>query len=244
MYYNIFKRIEGKYLLTKLEKEVLLEEIKEYLREDVFFESTVCNIYYDNDNQERIIRSLEKQKFKNKVRIRSYGIPTLEDEVFLEIKNKYKGIVEKRRIKLLLKEFYQYQETGQICKNEQIMKELDYYFRYFHLKPVIYIAYDRVSYRGRDNQNLRIIFDSNLRSRRDNLGLEFGEMVDKYFDEEYYIMEIKTLDSMPLWLVSVLSRLKIYPTSFSKYGKIYEKEKKRKRKYLVRRKIGVSILGK
>ena len=35
-------------------------------------------------------------------------------------------------------------------------------------------------------------------------------------------MEIKTLGSMPLWLVRCLSELNIYPASFSKYGKIYE----------------------
>ena len=38
-------------------------------------------------------------------------------------------------------------------------------------------------------------------------------------------MEIKTVGAMPLWLVRTLSDLKILPISFSKYGKIYEKEK-------------------
>ena len=47
----------------------------------------------------------------------------------------------------------------------------------------------------------------------------------KYFKENYYIMEIKTLGSIPLWLVKTLSELKIYPVSFSKYGKIYTKKK-------------------
>ena len=52
----------------------------------------------------------------------------------------------------------------------------------------------------------------------------------KYFDQNYYIMEIKTLSSMPLWLVRSLSELKIYPTSFSKYGSIYQKNKLKKEK--------------
>lgn len=45
----------------------------------------------------------------------------------------------------------------------------------------------------------------------------------KYFDEDYYIMEIKTIGALPLWLARSLSELKIYPTSFSKY---YEREMK------------------
>ena len=35
-------------------------------------------------------------------------------------------------------------------------------------------------------------------------------------------MEIKVSDSMPQWLVNKLSELKIYKTSFSKYGRAYQ----------------------
>ena len=103
------------------------------------------------------------------------------------------------------------------------MKELDYLIQYYDLKPKMYIAYDRKSYKGKEDNNLRITIDSNLRSRDSNLRLDYGDKGEKYFKEEYYIMEIKTLGSLPLWLVKSLSRLKIYPTSFSKYGSIYKK---------------------
>lgn len=36
-------------------------------------------------------------------------------------------------------------------------------------------------------------------------------------------MEVKVLGSFPLWFVNAMSSLNIYPVSFSKYGKIYEK---------------------
>lgn len=35
-------------------------------------------------------------------------------------------------------------------------------------------------------------------------------------------MEIKSVANFPLWLVKELSRLKIYPKSFSKYGEEYK----------------------
>ena len=35
-------------------------------------------------------------------------------------------------------------------------------------------------------------------------------------------MEIKTLDAYPKWFADVLSSLKIYPSSFSKYGNLYK----------------------
>ena len=104
------------------------------------------------------------------------------------------------------------------------MKEIDYLFNYYNLKPNYFVAYNRLSFKGKYDDNLRITLDSNLRSRKDNLRLEYGDYGEKYFKGDNYIMEIKTLNSMPLWLTSVLSKLKIYPTSFSKYGEIYKRK--------------------
>ena len=224
MYDNIFKRVEQKYIINKKEKEELFKRIDNYIEKDDYYESKINNIYFDNDNNELLIESLEKPDFKLKVRLRSYDIPNNNDYVFLEIKDKVNGIVGKRRIKLTLEEFNNYISNKEI-KNTQIMHELDYYFKLFNLKPSMFIAYDRLSYKEKNNKNLRITIDSNLRSRNNNLKLELGDYGKKYFDSETYIMEIKTLDSIPMWLVKSLSELKIYPVSFSKIGSIYIKNK-------------------
>jgi len=225
MYEKIFKRVEEKYLLTEEQKEQLFLRISDYLKKDKYFKTTICNIYFDNENNDLIVNSLEKPIFKEKVRLRSYGIPSIDDEVFFEIKDKYKGVVSKRRIKIKLSEYYDYLNKDKITNN-QIMKEIDYYFKYYKLKETIFIAYDRLSYYSKEDKNLRITIDTNLRSRCENLKLELGDAGKKYFKEGMYIMEIKTLGSLPLWLVRTLSELKIYPVSFSKYGKIYEKNMK------------------
>lgn len=228
MYENVFKRVEEKYLLTEEEYKKLFLKISKYLEKDKYFKSTICNIYFDTIHSDLIINSLEKPIFKEKIRLRSYIVPNLNDEVFLEIKEKYKGIVGKRRIKLKLKDFYNYQNKHIYNHNDQIMKEINYYFEYYNLIPTIYIAYDRISYRGKEDKNLRITIDSNLRSRNSDLKLELGDAGKCYFKDKKYIMEIKTLSSMPLWLVRSLSELNIYPTSFSKYGSIYQKNKLKK----------------
>ena len=63
-------------------------------------ESTICNIYYDTADYRLIRASLEKPAYKEKLRLRSYGVTEPGGEVFLELKKKYKGIVYKRRITL------------------------------------------------------------------------------------------------------------------------------------------------
>ena len=105
------------------------------------------------------------------------------------------------------------------------MKEIDYLFNYYNLKPSYYVAYDRKCYVGKEDELLRITIDTNLRSRKENLTLEYGDDGILYFEKPTYIVEIKTLGAMPLWLVRSLSDLKIYPKSFSKIGNIYIKDK-------------------
>lgn len=227
MYESIFKRVEEKYLLTLEQWKLLFKRINKNIERDKFYKSTICNIYFDTEDNDLIINSLEKPLYKEKVRLRSYSVPSLDDNVFLEIKSKYKGIISKRRIKLTLNDFYQYLYADNPPCDAQIMKELDYLFKYYKLIPSYFIAYDRKSYRGCIEKDLRITLDSNLRSRKEDLKLELGDAGKKFFDSDKYIMEIKTLGSMPLWLVRNLSELKIYPISFSKYGSIYIKEKEK-----------------
>ena len=222
MYENIFNRVEQKYLLSKEQKDKLLKMINKYLTKDEHFESIISNIYFDDFNNRLIINSLEKPIYKDKVRLRGYGVINDNSNVFFEIKNKYLGVVSKRRIMIKLKDFYDYLE-GKILPNEQIMKELDYLIKIYNLKPSIFISYHRFSYKGKVD-DIRITFDDNLISRRDDLKLESGVYGKKHFKKDECIMEIKTLNGYPMWLTNALSSLKIFPKSFSKYGSIYTKE--------------------
>ena len=202
-----------------------MERIKDYIELDTYDYSTICNIYFDTDDYLLVNRSIEKPIYKEKIRLRSYGIPKKDSKVFLEIEKKYKGIVGKRRISISLKDFYKYFETGKYPDtNTQIMNEIDYCFKFYNLRPKVFLAYDRHSYRSISDKNFRLTFDQNIRSRTDNLYLEKGDAGTLLLDNGEYIMEVKTLGAFPLWFVNALSNLKIYPTSFSKYGNVYKKQ--------------------
>ena len=224
---NFFQRIEQKYILTEEEYKLLFEKINSHLEKDYYYKSTICNLYFDTDYNDLIVNSLEKPPYKQKVRVRSYNVPNVDDNVFLELKGKHKGIVFKRREKIRLDELYKYLESGTIPKNNnnQIMKEIDYIIKKYNLKPKIFLAYDRLSYYDKDNVNFRVTFDMNLRSRNEDLNLELGDTGKLFSKEKFYIMELKSLTSIPLWFIKVLSELKIYSRSFSKYGSIYSKQK-------------------
>ena len=90
------------------------------------------------------------------------------------------------------------------------MNELDYTFNYYKLKPKLYLYYDRHSYYDKDNINFRITFDENIRSMEDDLQLEDGSKGIDYFKDKTYIMELKTLNALPIWMVRALN----IPTKF------------------------------
>ena len=173
---EVFRRKETKYLLSKDKYEKLMKELDKYILKDKYYKSTICNIYFDTLNNDLIINSINKPIYKEKVRVRSYSVPTKEDNVFFEIKKKYKGIVGKRRIELKLNDLYNYFKTGELNDGDvQVRNEIDYCFKKYQLMPKLFIGYDRLSYYDKDNVNFRITFDTNLRSREDNLLLELGD---------------------------------------------------------------------
>ena len=226
MQHEIFNRVEKKYKLSREEYLIISKAILKYAKRDNYDKYTICNIYFDNDSNELVRTSIDKTKYKEKLRLRSYGIPKKDDDVFWEIKKKYKKVVNKRRITLKLQDVYNYFDEGIFPNNNSlIMKEIDFMIKRYNLKPYLYLAYDREAFVLKDNENFRITFDTNIRSRKYNLSLECGDYGDLLLEEGSAIMEIKCSGGYPLWLVNLLNGNKIYPVSFSKIGNIYKKNK-------------------
>lgn len=219
---TVFERTEKKYLITTTLRDILLEKIADKMLPDLYGKSTICSLYFDTDDFRLIRNSIEKPIYKEKLRLRSYSVPDEYSEVFLELKKKYKGVVYKRRKTMDYISAKEYIYKHKMPDNSQIIKEIDWTMNFYRdLKPKMFIAYDRCAYFGKDDENLRITFDMNLRYRTDNLSLSAGSDGEKIIDESLCIMEIKALKAMPMWLCDTLNELKIYPSSFSKYGTAY-----------------------
>ena len=223
MIQKVFNRYEKKYMLTAEEYIEIRKRLEEYMIEDSYGIHTIRNIYYDTDTDELIRTSIEKPKYKEKFRVRCYGRPNEESEIFLEIKKKYKGLVNKRRAVLSVAEAKEYFEQGQHpAQNTQIMREIDYFLQHYDVKPKVYLAYDRVALFGKEDRNFRVTFDTNIRSRNYDFRLENDEDTTGVLDKNYYLMEVKILDAMPLWFVHMLDEINISSISFSKYGTVYK----------------------
>ncbi|MCX4327217.1 MAG: polyphosphate polymerase domain-containing protein [Lachnospiraceae bacterium] len=223
-YQQIFKRHEIKYLLSMQEKEFILEAIKPYMQPGQYGYSTIRNVYFDTDTFCLIRHSLEKPVYKEKLRLRSYRAAKGEDNVFVELKKKYKSVVYKRRLVLTESQAWEcFQKDIPLPSSSQIANEIEY-FRDFYkpLYPKVFISYSREAYEMIDGSDFRVTFDRNILYRQEDFSFASGIYGTPILNEGETLMEIKTPGAIPLWLCRKLTEMQIFKTSFSKYGLAYQ----------------------
>lgn len=219
----VFRRRELKFLLDGRQREELEQLLREYMVPDKYGRSTICNLYYDTEDFRLIRHSLEKPVYKEKLRLRSYGVVEPGTDVFLEMKKKYQGIVYKRRMQVTEEEAKAFMErSAPLPQDNQIGREL-IYFRDFYgdLEPRVHLSYEREAWFGKEDSGFRMTLDQNIRYRTADLSLASPVGGSKILPDEMSLLEVKASGGIPLWLMEHLSRSRIHKQSFSKYGRAY-----------------------
>jgi len=219
---KVFTRIEKKFMLTSEQYAELSQFLLQRMHPDQFGRHTICSLYYDSPDDRMIINSVQKPAYKEKLRLRSYGIPQDDSPVFVEIKKKYNGVVNKRRIEMQYAKAVEFL-AGKFVPDQhpQIEKEIEWVLRFYTPVPKCIVAYDRIAYVCDEHPDLRVTFDESIRCRDTELDLRLGTHGELLLPDGECIMEIKADGAIPLWFVRKLSEMKIYKTSFSKYGTYY-----------------------
>ena len=220
---TVFKRYELKYMLIPEQKEKILEAMSPYMELDKYGRTTIRNVYFDTDSYRLVRRSIEKPAYKEKLRIRSYSQATANSTVFVELKKKYEKVVYKRRLPLCEADAMSWICREQACPfDTQISREIDYFIDFYgKLKPTVFLAYEREAYYDKGGADFRVTFDDNILARQTNVNLCSNVYGEQILPEGNVLMELKCSGGIPLWMVEVLSRERIYKTSFSKYGTAY-----------------------
>ena len=213
-----FKRYEKKYLVTNKQAANVTTALLNHMTPDEYGTYWVQNLYFDTDNWDVIRKSMERPLYKEKLRLRCYGMPDESGHMFLELKKKYTGVVYKRRIALPIPALSQPLRDVLEPNNAQIARELDFYLQSNPVMSKMFISFRRTAYAGIGDEWLRVTFDTDIRYRSEKLDFSnptFGQAV---LQSGYQLMEIKTQTSIPLWLSRALSENSIFRTSYSKYG--------------------------
>lgn len=223
---NTFNRQEKKYIISKNQYDNILASLTEHMIEDrhsdeMFYQ--ISNIYFDTDDNLVIKKSISKPVFKEKLRLRGYGDLNKESLLYLEMKKKIDGYVNKRRTMISCSEANDLIINHKMPEkkeyhNMQVLREILFYLTKYNVKPALFISYERQAFHAYDNSDLRMTFDRRIITRRHNLDICEGIFGKELLDSDLFVMEIKTNQNIPVWLMELLSKNRIYSTSFSKYG--------------------------
>ena len=240
---STFARKETKYVLSQTQYSCFMDRIGDVLEEEPFGRSAISSLYYDTKTFELINRSMEKPRYKEKLRIRSYGEYRPDAAVFAELKTKFKGIVYKRRVQLSEKAAYLFMngkpyEQAQLefplaaekrtihhsaQVDTQIAREIEACVaRHPGLRPAMMVIVDRLPLHTTDGSGVRITYDFNARYRTDELAFSRGLHGEPIMPNDEVILEIKCQGAYPLWLVRALNEVKAYARPCSKYAMAYE----------------------
>ena len=237
---DTFERKEIKYLLTPMQYIQFRALAEGHLAPAEYHESDVTSVYYDTPDDLLVNRSIVGGKYKEKLRVRTYGNgeSTPGTPVFVEIKKKFKGITYKRRVSCTQAaadaflggmDYEQAIDTwplsnasAQEAAHERVALQTAGEIawmrdHYDGLAPRMVVRTHRLSFVDADDPELRITFDSSVTWRQAE-----SDRAHNLFADGERILEVKCAQAYPMWLVAVVNECGARPQSVSKYGRAYQ----------------------
>jgi hypothetical protein len=191
---------------------------------DGYYETS--SIYYDTDSLRFFWDRQESVGFRRKVRLRSYSGGTSEPVIFFEIKEKHKNLVSKKRCSIVTndinldlsnKETFEIDNLLQYASSSIAKNEIEYLHGRLNLKPVVNVRYVRKALAGICDPSLRITLDKRLTAGAPVMTPYQSETEPFFLPPSQSILEIKSENSLPLWLVSMIQRYEFTRSRYSKY---------------------------
>ena len=222
-----FRRKEHKYLITTEQYVELVRRMSSYMRPDrhgINGKYTVTTLYFESLDHKIYVETKNKLQFRQKLRLRVYDKTNIVGNAFFEIKQKYEKVVNKKRMVIPLGEAYRYladESSSSLAEyktsNPEVLYEIDHFQKSYALKPEMVVSYERHAFHHIEDADLRITFDLNLRCRNDDLSIEHGSHGEHFIDPYLVVLEVKTSETVPLWLTQILQDLQCEKKSISKF---------------------------
>ncbi len=230
-----FERYEKKYLISRRSEEKVIDFLTGSL--GMKFDPhclggglyDIYNLYFDDEQNSVINASLMKPRFKEKLRLRSYGFPkSPQDGVFLELKRKIGGIVTKRRVPLSFEAAVNLvaegaRPDGQSYVKNRLIDEILYFSSRKKLSPKVRITYRRTALYSESDPSLRITFDRDILTSRSGDFFGKSDPGTPLLNDGERLMEVKFLHAPPKALTDFLGSERIFMQGFSKYGNEYRR---------------------
>ncbi|MCA8942538.1 MAG: polyphosphate polymerase domain-containing protein [Planctomycetes bacterium] len=223
-YVRTFNRFELKFLLHHTQAREFVDRISahvdfdEHAGDNGFYK--VVSRYYDSRGLMCYWEKVDGEKYRRKVRIRTYG--THPDDAFVEIKQRYNLTVQKRRVRVPLPvaedEFAKMDAGDYTSDVDTVFDEVFNLRRRYRLEPKLIVSYNRAAFFDRYKHDLRITLDRNIRCRNLDLDLATKRSVGPWaVPPTHLVLEVKFNEQAPRWICTVLNALDLQVVRLSKY---------------------------
>jgi hypothetical protein len=231
---HTFNRFELKYLISLQQAERFKADLRRYVVPDGNGHHNGCytlsSLYYDSPDLRCYWENNDGLQFRRKLRIRHYETGEVcsdESPVFVEIKQRYDRVTQKRRTVL------PYCEALRLCNDRQIpdhapgdkalIEEIYAFLWQYNLSPASIVRYDRQAFAGTEyNMGVRVTFDTSLSFQARQVHLHEPPFAVPMLPATLVVMEIKVDERMPYWLADMIAAHNLQQMSLSKYCRSIE----------------------
>lgn len=223
-------RHELKYQVSLAAAEEFFKEIQPFCELDKHADQTasyeIASTYYDTDDFRFYVDREESVGYRRKVRLRSYNKNGESQALFIEIKEKHKQFVSKKRVNLKDSSILQCGQPHYRLPLDLVIenledgaekREIEYLAGRLELHPIVIVRYIRKAFIPIHENDMRITLDTKISGGGEHID-RFDPDTEKFvLDPSQGVLEIKSNQGIPLWLHSVLSRFQFVQTRYSKY---------------------------
>ncbi len=221
-------RHELKYRISESKAQAVAQFIKPYIRLDHYSKLQptgsypIVTLYLDSRNLQLCRQTLEGNKNRFKLRIRSYTDDP-DYPRFFEIKRRMNTIIIKTRARVM------HQNIADVLSglsippqssrtDEETLRQFQLYVKSIDAKPVIRVCYKRRAYEDDSQNRVRVTFDRDLAYNVDSKPLMTFESPGwQRYPSNQVILEIKFTSSYPAWLSRMVRCFDLHQQSVSKY---------------------------
>ena len=223
-------RHEIKYVVDLHKVDDFFRDIEPFCRFDEHADQThsyeIASVYYDTKDLRFFWDREESVGYRRKIRLRSYNKNNESIALFIEIKEKHKQLVAKKRINMrdrhILDLGIPHNELplSMVIENledTEAAREMAYLHDRLDLFPVVNVRYIRKAYIPVTEHDMRITLDTRITAGGHSLPVYDKDSEKFILAPDQGVLEIKTNSSIPLWLYSVMKRYDFIHHRFSKY---------------------------
>ncbi len=220
-------RFEIKFIINNSDIPVLKKKLSLFMKRDKHYDGEyfIRSLYFDDIYKSAYYEKLDGVKDRKKYRIRVYNLD--KSYISLELKGKNNMLSYKKNCIITFDE-YNYllkKEYNKIKVNDrELLSNFIFDLKTKNLVPMILVDYNRDAYTY-ESQDVRITFDSNIRSGSFNGDL-FDKKVftEKVFDDDSTVLEVKFNDRIPSFINDIIKSTKLVKIQISKYALCIERK--------------------